>query len=90
ISKKQTGELFRLLKVSVYDVCGLKGFDHAQLTSGGIKATELSPSLGIKKIKGLYACGEMIDVNGFCGGYNLQWAWSSGYTAGRNCVLENF
>ena len=40
-------------------------------------------------IKNLYFAGEILDVNGKCGGYNLQWAWSSGYVAGKNAALRN-
>lgn len=90
INKKQSGELLGCLKAKSYVVSGLKGFEHAQVTSGGIKSKELTPGLELKKLKGIYTCGEIIDIDGFCGGYNLQWAWSSGYVAGRNCVLEKF
>ncbi len=41
-----------------------------------------------KKVPGLYFSGEIVDVDGKCGGYNLQWAWSSGYTAGKSCVSK--
>jgi len=45
--------------------------------------SEINPvTLESTKVKGLYICGEVLDVDGDCGGFNLQWAWSSGYTAG--------
>lgn len=56
--------------------------DNAQICSGGINCNELKNSLESKLCDGLYFAGEIIDVNGDCGGYNLQWAWSSGYVAG--------
>ena len=58
------------------------GFDHAQVCAGGICTNEIScDSLESKLVPGVYFCGELLDVDGICGGYNLQWAWSSGYTA---------
>lgn len=60
-------------------------FDFAQVTSGGVSTYEIDPStMESKKKKNLYFAGEVVDVDGTCGGYNLQWAWSSGYTAGIN------
>ena len=61
------------------------GMDSAQVTAGGIFTTEFDPTtLESRIVPGLYACGEVLDVDGDCGGYNLQWAWSSGRLAGRN------
>lgn len=66
-----------------FRVLGSLGFDQAQVTAGGIRTTEFDPqSLESRLCSGLYACGEVLDVDGDCGGYNLQWAWSSGWTAG--------
>lgn len=56
--------------------------DNAQICSGGVNTTELKDTLESKLVEGLYFAGEIIDVNGECGGYNLQWAFSSGYVAG--------
>lgn len=59
------------------------GFENAQVTSGGISISEINPStMESKLVKNLYFAGEMIDIDGICGGYNLQWAWSCGYIAG--------
>ena len=59
------------------------GMDSAQVTAGGIVTSEFdSHTMESKLIPGLYACGEVLDVDGDCGGYNLQWAWSSGRLAG--------
>lgn len=63
---------------------GTEGFDHAQVTAGGIKTTGFNPeTLESWFMPGLFLCGELLDVDGDCGGYNLQWAWSSGHLAGR-------
>ncbi len=59
------------------------GMDSAQVTAGGIITSEFDPNtMESKLVPGLYACGEVLDVDGDCGGYNLQWAWSSGRLAG--------
>jgi predicted Rossmann fold flavoprotein len=60
-------------------------FEKAQVTCGGLNTADFNPqTLQSKKIKNFYACGEILDVDGDCGGYNLQWAWSSGFVAGKN------
>ena len=60
------------------------GMDAAQVTAGGIVTAEFDPTtMESRLVPGLYACGEVLDVDGDCGGYNLQWAWSSGRLAGR-------
>jgi len=59
------------------------GMDSAQVTAGGILTAEFNPeTMESKLVPGLYACGEVLDIDGDCGGYNLQWAWSSGRMAG--------
>ena len=59
------------------------GMDSAQVTAGGIVTAEFDPAtMESKLVPGLYACGEVLDIDGDCGGYNLQWAWSSGHLAG--------
>ena len=66
------------------EITGTKGFINAQVTSGGIKTEEIDPETMQSKIcKGLYFAGEIIDVDGGCGGFNLQWAWASGMLAGE-------
>ena len=59
------------------------GMDSAQVTAGGIVTAEFDPgTMESRIVPGLYACGEVLDIDGDCGGYNLQWAWSSGRMAG--------
>lgn len=61
------------------------GMDSAQVTAGGIITEDFcDTTMESKLVPGLYACGEVLDVDGDCGGYNLQWAWASGLLAGRN------
>ena len=65
-----------------FKVIGSKDFDDAQVTAGGIVVEEINPkTLESNLVRGLYFTGEIIDIDGLCGGYNLQWAWSSGYVA---------
>ena len=60
------------------------GMDSAQVTAGGILTEQFSPeTMESRLVPGLYACGEVLDIDGDCGGFNLQWAWSSGYLAGK-------
>ena len=70
-----------------FQVAGDLGFDQAQVTAGGIRTREFDPqTLESRICPGLYACGEVLDVDGDCGGYNLQWAWSSGWVAGKSAA----
>lgn len=78
------------VKNKKYKICSVKGFSDAQVTAGGIRASEINPgTMELKKIKGLHVAGEIVNVDGDCGGYNLQWAWSSAYVAGTSIVREN-
>ncbi len=66
------------------------GMDSAQVTAGGILTDDFDPAtMQSRLVPGLFACGEVLDVDGDCGGYNLQWAWSSGRLAGENAGKEN-
>ena len=63
---------------------GTEGFDQAQVTAGGLRTADFDPeTLESRLVPGLFACGELLDIDGDCGGYNLQWAWASGRLAGR-------
>ena len=65
------------------------GMDSAQVTAGGIVTAEFDDkTMESRRVPGLYACGEVLDVDGDCGGYNLQWAWSSGNLAGTEAGKE--
>lgn len=68
---------------------GSEGFQKAEVTVGGVDVNELSSkTMESKKVKGLYFIGEVVDVTGWLGGYNFQWAWSSGYASGKNVLGE--
>ena len=76
--------LARACKDFCLEVKGTEGFDSAQVTAGGVKTSGFNPeTLESWFVPGLFACGEVLDIDGDCGGYNLQWAWASGRKAGR-------
>ena len=73
----------RCLRTFTLDIQGVCGFDQAQVTAGGLRTDEFDPqTMESRLVPGFYACGEVLDIDGDCGGYNLQWAWSSGHLAG--------
>jgi predicted flavoprotein YhiN len=66
-------------------ITGSDGFKIAMITRGGVSLKEINPkTMESKIVKGLYFCGKVVDIDGPCGGYNLQWAFSSGYVAGKS------
>lgn len=65
-------------------------FEQAQICTGGVDTAEIeAETMQSKRVPGLYIVGELLDVDGICGGYNLQWAWSSGYAAGCHAGSRN-
>jgi predicted flavoprotein YhiN len=65
-------------------ITNTKGFDFAEVSTGGVDTLQINQNTLESTIqKNLYFCGEVLDVDGDCGGFNLQWAWSSGYIAGN-------
>lgn len=81
---KEKNNLIKLLKYWKFTCVGTNGFTQAQVTIGGIDTNDINPeTLESKIIPNLYFSGEIMDVDGDCGGFNLQWAWSSG-----NCVAR--
>jgi len=87
LNRYSAGELERIASsVNSWqvDFAGTEGYDRAEVTLGGVSTTELSSqTLESKKVAGLYFIGEVVDVTGWLGGYNFQWAWSSGHAAGQ-------
>ena len=76
-------EVCRCVKEFEMELTEPMGMDSAQVTAGGVLTADFDPNtMESKRIPGLYACGEVLDIDGDCGGYNLQWAWSSGRCAG--------
>ena len=85
VSDKQLKKLAKLCRHFVFEMSGYPGFDKAQVTMGGVPVSEIDDTMQSGKVRNLYFAGEIIDVDGRCGGYNLQWAWTSGYIAGLHC-----
>ena len=78
-------KLCTVLKKYRVKILETTGFKNAQVTAGGVSLDEVNiETLESKIVKGLYFSGEVLDVYGECGGFNLQWAWASGYIAGKN------
>ena len=76
--------LLKILVQTPLTILGHDGFKMAMITRGGISLKDINPNtMQSKIVSGLYFCGEIIDIDGPCGGYNLQWAFSSGYLAGN-------
>lgn len=89
LSDMQIEKISELLKSLVLDVIATKDFSMAQVTYGGVLSNEFCDrTMESKIIKGLFVTGEMYEFYGDCGGFNLQWAWSSGFIAGRNSVKD--
>lgn len=84
LSGESRDKLIRLLVWTPLTINGHDGFKMAMITRGGISLKEISPyTMQSKIVKGLYFCGEVMNLDGPCGGYNLQWAFASGYLAGK-------
>ncbi len=85
LSKEQIWNMAYCIKLFKAEIEGLNGWKNAQVTAGGAEVKEFDDvSMESLKVKGLYCCGEILDVLGECGGFNLQWAWASGAAAGRS------
>ena len=83
VSYKQLRKVFEYCRGLAFHITGNNGFENAQVCAGGVDLREVTEDLESKKMPGLYFAGEILDVDGRCGGYNLQWAWTSGVIAGR-------
>lgn len=86
ITKAERSALVKLLKGLPVEITGARPISEAIVTAGGVCTDEINPStMESKIVKGLYLAGEVIDVDGYTGGFNLTIAFSTGYTAGMNC-----
>ena len=85
---KYINELSYLLTNLVIQVTGYKGYKNAQTTTGGVDLSDLTMNLESKSHPNMYFIGEVVDVDGDCGGYNLQWAWSSGYAVYQDIISK--
>jgi predicted Rossmann fold flavoprotein len=83
IRKEQRRRLLEVLKDFTVTLKGTRPVEEAIITSGGVKVSEIDPkTMESKKLPGLYVAGELLDVDAYTGGFNLQIAWATGYVAG--------
>ena len=85
ITKEERAAFVKLIKSFPVTLNGLRDFNEAIITKGGVKVNEVNPStMESKIVKNLYFCGEVLDLDALTGGYNLQIAWSTGHLAGTS------
>lgn len=89
LKPEEVKKIVKLLKGWTIPVTGTKGWKEAQVTAGGVDLAEIDPdTMESKLVPGLYFAGEILNVDGKCGGYNLQWAWTSGMAAGKSAAAS--
>ncbi|NMA99954.1 MAG: NAD(P)/FAD-dependent oxidoreductase [Firmicutes bacterium] len=92
VSKLTEDERHRISKILTdwrFKITGTKSWPSAQVTAGGVGTDQIDPfTMESALVKGLYFSGEILDIDGACGGFNLQWAWSSGYLAGISAARK--
>ncbi len=87
LNNKKLAELCQVIKDASFEVTGTNSYDKAQICMGGVDLRDIdSETMESRLVPGLYFAGEILDVDGICGGYNLQWAWSSGHLAAVSAV----
>ena len=85
ISKEERQAFVKLIKNFTLTIRGLRDFNEAIITQGGVKVNEINPAtMESKLVRNLYFVGEVLDLDALTGGFNLQIAWSTGYAAGNN------
>ena len=85
LGAKEIKKIVFALKALRVDICATKGFESAEVCAGGVDVRELdAKNLMSQKMKNLYFCGEVLDIDGDCGGFNLHFAWASGYLVGQS------
>lgn len=87
LTKNSIALLTEIINSDIFEISGVLGFDNSQVTAGGADTKQFdNTTLCAKCIPNLFACGELLDVDAICGGFNLSWAWSSGRCAGANAI----
>jgi predicted flavoprotein YhiN len=90
VTREERHRLVNLLKGLELTVIGLLGYDKAIITSGGVTLKEVNPrTMGSKLYSNLYLAGEILDLDGPTGGYNLQMCWSTGFLAGQSSAVPS-
>ena len=91
LTKEERHSLVHATKNLEYVISSTRGFNEAIITKGGVEVSQINPkTMESKKIKGLFFAGEVLDLDAFTGGYNLQIAWSTGYAAGEGAGNEEY
>ena len=86
LDERSVARLFEAIRGFVLRPNGTQGYRKAEVTRGGIDTRDLSSkTMMAREVPGLFFVGELVDVTGWLGGYNFQWAWSSGWVAGQHC-----
>lgn len=87
VSEEACVRLCKYMKALTFSIVETNGFENAQVCAGGIDTREVNAdTMESKLVRNLYFAGELLDVDGICGGYNLQWAWASGFVAGNHAA----
>lgn len=86
LNTSKLNQIFAQMKHFKINITDNKGFDNGQICQGGVSLQEVNENLESLKVKGLFFAGEILDVDGKCGGYNLQWAWSSGNVSAKGVI----
>lgn len=87
LKTEQWNTLIEIIKNFTTEVEGTNPFEQAQVCAGGVRTSEIdSNTMESVYMRDLYLTGELLDIDGICGGYNLQWAWSTGFIAGKNAA----
>lgn len=90
VSERERRSIAKILTDWRFRITGTKSWPSAQVTAGGISTAEVDPeTLESKLVPRLFFAGEILDIDGDCGGFNLQWAWSSGYVAGQWAAMRS-
>ena len=91
LTKEERHSIVHATKNLEYVISSTRGFNEAIITKGGVEVSQINPkTMESKKIKGLFFAGEVLDLDAFTGGYNLQIAWSTGYAAGEGAGNEQY
>jgi len=90
LTEREKESIIRILTDWRMKIRGTKSWPSAQVTAGGVDTRDIDENtMESRLVDGLYFAGEIMDIDGRCGGFNLQWAWSSGYIAGKNAALRS-
>lgn len=90
VTPREREQLINTLQDWRFDITGTLPFSQAQVTAGGVDTREIHPkTMESKLVPGLYFAGEIVDIDGDSGGFNLQWAWASGWTAGMSAACSD-